>query len=51
MPDTRSLRWIGIVYVAITAMVTLVTVATVQAHLSGRLTLEGTPTDISSLAR
>lgn len=52
MADTQGLRRIGMAYTAFTAIVALIGVFVVGNHLSGRLTLDSAPTDISSsLAR
>lgn len=51
MADERGLRRIGMAYTAFAAIVALIAILVVGSHLSGRLTLEGAATDISSLTR
>lgn len=51
MVDKRGLQSIGIIYGGLTAVVALIAFLVVTNHLSGHSTLEGRPTDVSSLAR
>lgn len=51
MADKRGLQSIGIIYGGFTAVVALIAFLVVSDHISGQLTLDSTPTDISSLAR
>lgn len=40
MADTRSLRFIGMIYGALTGMVALIAVTVVSGHIQGKLTLD-----------
>jgi hypothetical protein len=42
MADTRSLRFIGIIYGAFTGMVALIAVMVVGGHIQGKLSLDDT---------
>ena len=42
MADTRSLRFIGIIYGALTAAVGLIAIVVVSGHVLGNLTLDET---------
>jgi hypothetical protein len=52
MADTRSLRFIGIVYSLLAVMIGLIAVVVVSSHLSGNLRLdEGSATEMSASRR
>lgn len=40
MADTRSLRFIGMIYGAFTGMIALIAVTVVSGHIQGTLTLD-----------
>ena len=40
MADTRSLRFIGMIYGAFTSMIALVAITVVAGHISGKMSLD-----------
>jgi hypothetical protein len=40
MADTRSLRFIGMIYGALTGVIALIAVTVVAGHIQGKLTLD-----------
>jgi len=50
MADTRSLRFIGMIYGALTGLVALIAITVVSSHIQGKLTLDDTRSAIEMSA-